>query len=139
MYWINLFALISGVYTDFMKAIGVDIVKNKRIAALIQKHGERFLNRVFTPQELSYCRGRVPSLAARWAAKEAMSKAFGTGIGDVAFKEIEVLVNPRGKPDIALRGKAKKLAQEMGFSHILLSLSHTDDSAIAFVVVGSRQ
>ena len=122
-----------------MQAIGVDIVENKRIAALIEKHGQRFLNRVFTPQELNYCRGRVPSLAARWAAKEAMSKAFGTGIGDMAFKEIEVLVNRRGKPDIVLRGKAQKLAQEMGFNHILLSLSHTDDYAVAFVAVGSKQ
>ena len=122
-----------------MQAIGVDIVENKRIAALIQKHGERFLNRVFTPQELNYCRGRIPSLAARWAAKEAMSKAFGTGIGDVAFKEIEVLVNQRGKPNIILHGNAQKLAQEMGFNHILLSLSHTDDYAVAFVVASRRQ
>lgn len=122
-----------------MQAIGVDIVENNRIAALIQKHGERFLNRVFTPQELSYCRGRIPSLAARWAAKEAMSKAFGTGIGDVAFKEIEVLVNPRGKPNIALHGKARQLARELGFFNILLSLSHTDDYAVAFVTASGKQ
>jgi len=122
----------------FMQAIGVDIVENKRIAALIQKHGERFLNRVFTPQELDYCRGRVPSLAARWAAKEAMSKAFGTGIGDVAFKEIEVLVNQRGKPNIVLHGNAQRMAQEMDFTRIFLSLSHTDAYAVAFVTVDSQ-
>ncbi len=118
-----------------MKAIGVDIVETERIVDIIQKRGDRFLNRVFTLQELAYCQGRVTSLAARWAAKEAMSKAFGTGIGDMAFKDIEVVVNQRGKPDIILHGNAQRVAQEMCFTHIFLSLSHTDAYAVAFVAV----
>ena len=118
-----------------MKAIGVDIVENSRIARLLEKHGSRFLNRIFTQHELDYCQARIPSLAARWAAKEAVSKAFGTGIGDMAFKEIEVINNNRGKPDIILHGEAEKMAQAMGYEQIVVSLSHTDHYAVAFIVV----
>ena len=118
-----------------MKAIGVDIIETQRIENLIKKVGDRFLNRVFTPQEIAYCRGRIPSLAARWAAKEAMSKAFGTGIGDMAFKEIEIVNTERGKPNITLHGQAKQIAQTLDFERIEVSLSHTDAYAIAFVVV----
>lgn len=119
-----------------MKSVGVDIVENQRIQALIEKSGQRFLKRVFTDEELAYCQERIPSLAARWAAKEAMSKAFGTGIGDMAFKEIEVVNDERGKPSLILHGAALSLAQELGFGHIALSLSHTDRYAVAFVVAG---
>lgn len=118
-----------------MKAIGVDIVDTKRIASLVEKTGDRFLNRVYTTKEIAYCQGRVTSLAARWAAKEAMSKAFGTGIGDMAFKEIEVINNDRGKPGIILHGNAQKLAYHLGYEKIELSLAHTENTAIAFVVV----
>ncbi|MEM7032713.1 MAG: holo-ACP synthase [Chloroflexota bacterium] len=117
-----------------MKAIGVDIVENQRVKAMLDKHGTRFLNRVYSEQELAYCQGRIQSLAARWAAKEAMSKAFGTGIGDMAFKEIEVVNDSRGKPNLVLHGNAKMMAQERGFHNIEISLSHTDDYAVAFVV-----
>jgi holo-[acyl-carrier protein] synthase len=118
-----------------LKAIGVDLVENERIAHIIENTGDRFLNRVFTPQEITYCQGRIPSLAARWAAKEAMSKAFGTGIGDMAFKEIEVVCDERGKPSIRLHGQAQLIAQTRDFQQIELSLSHTDHYAVAFVVV----
>ena len=118
-----------------MKAVGVDLVENQRIERLIKKRGDRFLRRVFTPQELNHCRGRIPSLAARWAAKEAMGKAFGSGIGDMAFKEIEIVCNERGKPGIILHGEAKRIAQRLGFEKIEVSLSHTASYAIAFVVV----
>ena len=118
-----------------MKAIGVDLIENQRIKNLIRKTGDRFLNRVFTPQELSYCNGRIPSLAARWAAKEAMSKAFGTGIGTMAFKEIEIVNDERGKPTITLHGSAKQIAQTLDFEKIEVSLSHTDAYAVAFVVI----
>ena len=118
-----------------MKAIGVDLVENQRIKQLLEKSGERFLTRVFTPQERHYCANRITSLAARWAAKEAMGKAFGTGIGDMAFKEIEILNDERGRPYIRLHGAAKTLADSLGFEHIAVSLSHTENYAIAFVVV----
>jgi holo-[acyl-carrier protein] synthase len=117
-----------------LKAIGVDIVETTRIEAMISRYGNRFLNRVFTPQEQVYCQGRIPSLAARWAAKEAMSKAFGTGIGEIAFKDIEVCNNARGRPEIILHGPARQMAQSLGFTRVALSLSHTKACAVAFVV-----
>ncbi len=118
-----------------MRAIGVDMVEIERIAGVIARKGDRFLRRVYTAQELAYCAGRIPSLAARWAAKEAVGKAFGTGIGDVAFREIEVVCDERGRPAIALHGEAARLARRLGWQHIALSLSHTRQHAIAFVVI----
>ena len=118
-----------------MKAIGVDIIEIERIADSIERYGDRFLNRVFTRQEQAYCQGRTQSLAGRWAAKEAMGKAFGTGIGDMAFKEIEVVRDERGKPDIILHGQAQLIAKKMNFKHIALSISHTKVYAVAFIVV----
>lgn len=118
-----------------MKAIGVDMIEIDRIAQTIEKFGERFLRRVFTSQELSYCQSRVASFAVRWAAKEAMSKTFGTGIGDVAFTEIEILNTPQGKPTIVLHGQARKLAEALDFARIEVSLSHTKAYAVAFVVI----
>lgn len=126
----------EGHEDEQLKAIGVDIVENQRIKTLLDKAGQRFLNRVYTAAELAYCQERIPSLAARWAAKEAMSKAFGTGIGDMTFQEIEVVNDNRGKPSLVLHGSALSLAQEMGFAHIALSLSHTEQYAVAFVVAG---
>lgn len=117
-----------------MKAVGVDIVETARIAGSISRFGDRFLRRVFTERELVYCNGRVGSLAARWAAKEAVAKAFGTGIGPVGFLDIEVVNNERLCPAVALHGSAAALARQQGITAIALSLSHTRDYAIAFVV-----
>jgi holo-[acyl-carrier protein] synthase len=119
-----------------MKAIGVDIVEIDRVARSVELFGDRYLKRVFTDQELAYCNGRVPSLAARWAAKEAMAKAFGTGIGQVAFKDIEVVGDGRSSPGLYLHGPARKLAQQLSFETVLLSLSHTRAYAVAVVAVG---
>jgi holo-[acyl-carrier protein] synthase len=118
-----------------LKAIGVDIIETERIEHAIQKTGDRFLERVFTPGEIRHCKGRIPSLAARWAAKEAMGKAFGTGIGPMAFKEIEIICNERGKPGIVLHGQARVMANQLGFTKIEVSLSHTQAYAVAFIVV----
>ena len=118
-----------------MKAIGVDLIETERIERAIQKSGDRFLKRVFTPGEIRYCNGRIPSLAARWAAKEAMGKAFGTGIGPMAFKEIEITCDERGKPGIILHGQAIAIANQLGFTNIAVSLSHTQAYAVAFIVV----
>jgi holo-[acyl-carrier protein] synthase len=114
--------------------IGVDIVETARIAASIARFGDKFLLRVYTPQELAYCRGQVGSLAARWAAKEAVAKALGTGIGPVSWQEIEVVSNAARCPSIRLHGAAAELADQLGLQSLAISLSHTREHAVAFVV-----
>lgn len=117
-----------------MKTIGVDIIETERIAQSIVQFGGRFLRRVYTEQELIYCQGRIGSLAARWAAKEATAKALGTGIGDVSWQEIEIVCEASGRPMLLLHGAAVDLATRLGISNFAISLSHTRDHAIAFVV-----
>ncbi len=117
-----------------MKTIGVDLIENERVAEAITRFGDRYLKRIYTEQELAYCEGRIPSLAARWAAKEAVGKALGTGIGDVSWQEIEVVCAPNRKPALQLHGAAAELAAQMGISNFAVSLSHTKEHAIAFVV-----
>ncbi len=117
-----------------MKSVGVDIIETRRIQRSIARFGSRFLGRVYTPQELAYCRGRIPSLAARWAAKEAVAKALGTGIGDISWHEIEVINNQRQRPLIKLHGAAALLAEQLNISSLEISLSHTKAYAVAFVV-----
>jgi len=115
-------------------AVGADLVAISRIAALIERYGERFTQRVFTDHEREDCAGRIESLAARWAAKEAVAKALGTGIGRVAFREIEVISGEGGRPELALHGRALALAAEQGLTSWALSLSHESGLALAFVV-----
>lgn len=117
-----------------MKAIGIDMIETERVAQSIARFGDRFLKRVYTERELAYCGGRVASLAARWAAKEAAAKALGTGIGDVSWREIEVINQANQRPTIELHGKAAALAEQLGLSGFAVSLSHTKEYAIAFVV-----
>jgi holo-[acyl-carrier protein] synthase len=120
-----------------MLAAGVDLVEVRRIEETIARFGERFLNRVYTAQELGYCRGRPPELAARFAAKEAVSKTLGVGIQHregVCWREIEVVSDPRGKPAVQLTGRAAQRAGELGYHTFALSLSHTREYAIALVV-----
>jgi holo-[acyl-carrier protein] synthase len=94
----------------------------------------RFLDRVFTPQELALFGGSLPSLAARFAAKEAVSKALGCGIGKVSFQDIEILRGDLGEPLLLLHSQAKQIAEQFGWVSWSLSLSHTRENAIAFVV-----
>jgi holo-[acyl-carrier protein] synthase len=117
-----------------MKTVGVDIVENERIAASIARFGDRFLQRVYTEQELLYCNGRIGSLAARWAAKEAVAKAFGTGIGAVGFRDIEVVNGDKLAPKVVLHGPAIDVAARQGITSMALSISHTREHAVAFVV-----
>jgi holo-[acyl-carrier protein] synthase len=117
-----------------MTTIGVDIIETERVAQTIARFGRRFLNRVYTERELSYCQGRVASLAVRWAAKEAVAKALGTGIGDVSWQEIEVVNDIKQCPSIELHGAAAELAARLEISGFALSLSHTKDYAVAFVI-----
>jgi holo-[acyl-carrier protein] synthase len=117
---------------------GVDLVEVSRIREAIERHGERFLARVFTQTEQRDCNGRYTSLAARFAAKEAVSKALGCGIGKVGWLEIEITSDENRAPHLLLHGEAKKLAQELGLSNWSVSLSHTESHAIAFVVAISN-
>jgi holo-[acyl-carrier protein] synthase len=117
-----------------MLRVGVDMIEVSRIERAIERHGERFFARFFTPAERDYCGDRMNSLAARIAAKEAVAKAFGTGIGDVRWVEIEILSDERRRPQLHLHGDAAKLAEELGLTQWDLSISHTETQAIAFVV-----
>ena len=113
---------------------GTDLVEIPRIAGVIERHGERFLHRVFTPDELAACECRPDSLAARWAAKEAVAKALGTGIGQVAFREIEIIQDDCRCPGVRLHGAAQVLAAERGLTQWAISLAHDGGLALAFVV-----
>lgn len=120
-----------------MLATGIDLIEVNRIEAAIARYGERFLARVFTENELAYCRGRPHELAARFAAKEAVSKALGIGIqhrDGVAWRDIQVVSDERGKPSVQLAGKAARRADEIGLHTFALSLSHTREHAIAMMV-----
>ncbi len=113
---------------------GIDLIEIARIRAAIERHGERFLKRVFTPTELKTCAGRLESLAVRFAAKEAVSKALGTGIGPVSWQEIEVRGGEYEAPAIILHDRAKKIAKELRLTAWSVSLSHSETHAIALVV-----
>jgi holo-[acyl-carrier protein] synthase len=117
-----------------MLRTGIDLIEIDRVARVLARHGDHFLQRVYTPQEIAYCAGRASSLAARFAAKEAVAKALGTGIGPVAWKEIEVQRAPGGRPVVALHGAARRIADALGLADWSLSLTHSRDLAVAFVV-----
>lgn len=120
-----------------MLSTGIDLIEVSRIQNVIERYGERFLSRVFTETELAYCRGRPPQLAARFAAKEAVSKMLGTGIqhpAGVGWCEIQIVSDERGKPAVQLSGKAAQRAAEMKLKNLSLSLSHTNEHAIAIIV-----
>jgi holo-[acyl-carrier protein] synthase len=112
----------------------VDLIEVARIEAAVLRHGERFLNRIYTARELAEAAGRVQSLAARFAAKEAAAKALGCGIGQVGWRDIETTRPADQPPEIVLHGAAKALAQALGLREWAVSLSHTKDYAIATVV-----
>lgn len=115
-------------------ATGVDLVDVDRIREAIERHGERFVARIFTQVEQRECGGRATSLAARFAAKEAAAKALGCGIGDVSWLDIEVRGDENHAPHLYLYGAGEKLAKELGLVNWSVSLSHTETQAIAFVV-----
>lgn len=118
--------------------IGVDVVEVERIQDAIARHGAIFLERIYTEGERAYCDGQRepgPSYAVRFAAKEAVAKAFGTGIGgEAGLREIEVIREESGRPGIRLFGNAAKFAARQGISEVMVSLSHTRHSAVAQVV-----
>lgn len=119
--------------------IGVDLVECARIEHSIERFGDRFLNRVFTAGEIEYSQSmKYPArhLAARFAAKEAVSKAFGTGIGKaMGWRDIDVQKKPSGEPFLVLTGGAEELAKQRGVKTAAITLSHTDHHAMAMIVL----
>ncbi len=115
-------------------AAGVDIIEIARIERVLREFGERFLRKVFTERERQRYGDRVPELAARFAAKEATSKALGTGIRGIRWKEMEIVSNRRGKPILVLHGGAAERAACLGLVAFDVSLTHSRTDAIAFVV-----
>jgi holo-[acyl-carrier protein] synthase len=115
-------------------AAGIDIIEIERIARTLNDFGERFLRRCFTERERARY-GRNPAeLAARFAAKEATSKALGTGIRGIKWREMEIISNPRGKPVLVLHGGAAARAEQLGLVAFDVSLTHSRTDAMAFVV-----
>jgi len=122
-----------------INGIGVDLVECARIQHSLDRFGDRFLKRVFTEGEIKYSMSmKFPArhLAARFAAKEAVSKAFGTGIGkSMGWKDIDVRKKPSGEPFLVFSGGAEQLAMERNVNQALITLSHTDNYAVAMVVM----
>src|SRR5512147_827651 len=115
-------------------ATGVDLVEIDRIGEVIARHGKHYLERIYTPAELAYCGKRAESLAGRFAAKEAVAKALGTGIGDVSWKEIEILGDEQNAPVLKLYGAAENRAKQLGLAIWSVSISHSQSHSVAFVV-----
>ena len=122
-----------------MLTTGADILFIPRVTEAIERFGERYLQRIYTPSELTYCRGRVPELAVRFAAKEAVSKALGVGMRILArdgiyWHDAEIVNDSLGKPNVHLHGKALIRAQALGLTQWSVSLTHEREYAVAFVV-----
>lgn len=124
--------------------IGTDITECLRIAQMIERHGELFVDRVYTPGEIFYCQRRKQStqhFTGRWAAKEAVLKALGTGWRrGISWRDIEIQNELGGRPIVELRGGAKEAADRLGVTEVLVSISHCRSHATAYAVaVGERQ
>ncbi len=121
--------------------VGIDIIEVARIQASYEKFGERFLKRILHPNEIAYClshKAPGPFLAARFAAKEAISKAFGTGIGaELGWQDMEVVRRESGEPYVVLHGDGSKLLDQRGGRVVLISLSHTQQHAAAVAILES--
>jgi holo-[acyl-carrier protein] synthase len=119
-----------------MLRTGVDLIEIARVRAAVERHGARFLVRVFTPAELGTCLGRAESLAGRFAAKEAVAKALGTGMwrDGIVWTDVEILREESGAPLLRLHNAAARRAAALGLAAWSLSLSHDRERAVAFVV-----
>src|SRR5213082_904748 len=115
-------------------AIGIDIIEVGRIRNVFEKHGELFLQRVYTEREVWQCRGKATRLAGRFAAKEAISKDLGTGIHGVAWREMEVVQLRSGRPTVTLHGNAKRRAELLGISAFDVSIADLQEFSIAIAV-----
>jgi len=122
--------------------IGTDITECLRIARMIERHGELFVSRVYTPEEIRYCQSRAQAtqhFTGRWAAKEAILKAMGTGWArGISWRDIEIRNEPGGKPIVAVRGGAKEIIEGLGIAEILVSISHCRSHATAYAIAVGR-
>ncbi len=118
--------------------IGTDITECLRIARMIERHGELFINRVYTPVEIRYCQQRAQAtqhFTGRWAAKEAILKALGTGWRrGISWRDVEIRNEPSGKPVVAMRGGAKDVVEQLGIAKMLVSISHCRTHATAYAI-----
>jgi holo-[acyl-carrier protein] synthase len=121
-----------------IKAHGVDLVETARLQDAIDRHGQAFLERVFTEGERAYCIGKkrqIEHLAGRFAAKEAVLKVLGTGWSNgIAWTDIEVVRDGDGAPSVVLHGRCKEIAESLGIATIFISLSHTESMAMASAI-----
>ncbi len=119
-------------------AHGIDLVDRPRIKQMVQRHGQRFLNRVYTKKEQQYAeahRDNIEKLAGRFAAKEAILKLIGTGwVGKIAWTDIEVVNNSAGQPEVTITGEVKRIAEKLGITQISVSITHTANFAIASAI-----
>jgi holo-[acyl-carrier protein] synthase len=115
-------------------ATGVDLIEIDRIAEVIARHGKHYLDRIYTSAELEQCGKRTESLAGRFAAKEATVKALGCGIGEVAWKDVEILGDEQNAPVLTLHGVARQKADELGLVTWSVSISHNQSHCVAMVV-----
>ncbi|OPL14856.1 MAG: hypothetical protein AVO39_08490 [delta proteobacterium MLS_D] len=126
-----------------IRAVGVDSIEIERIERAVGRWGERFLNRMFRPGEIDYCRSRprpYQHYGARFAAKEACMKCLGRGVwGGMAFREIETVRDKDGRPGLVLHGYAGEAFENSGATHLHLSLTHTETTATALVVMETRE
>jgi holo-[acyl-carrier protein] synthase len=118
---------------------GIDAAEIPRIAKAVERWGQRFLDRVYTPAEQRYCGKKIQRLAGRFAAKEAISKVLGTGIRYIRWRELEILPDQRGKPTVTLHGRAVLIADHLGLGPIGISITHTDTLALAFAVALGKE
>ena len=123
---------------------GIDIVEIARIKRAVERWGDRFVQRIYSPAEIALCAGRIESLAARWAAKEAVAKLLGVGMRgpgssahSVAFRDIETLTDDDGRPTVTLSGAARARARELHIDSISISLSHDYGLAIAVAIASA--
>jgi holo-[acyl-carrier protein] synthase len=117
-----------------MLCTGIDLAEIERVEAALRRWGPRFLSRVYTEAEVRFCRGRVQELAARFAGKEAVMKALGTGARGIGWRDIEILPARGGQPQVYLQGRAAARAEMIGLEVIAISLSHDKGMAVACVI-----
>jgi holo-[acyl-carrier protein] synthase len=122
-----------------IEGVGTDLVEIARMEHAARRHGDRFLQRVFTPSELEYCRSQkhaFQSFAARFAAKEAFLKALGTGLRDgISWQDMDIIRDGAGRPELILTGRALELATARGVTRVFVSLSHTAAHGMAVVIL----
>jgi holo-[acyl-carrier protein] synthase len=119
--------------------IGIDLIDIDRIVAVLERFPDRFRTRVLTDLEQRYCGGRVERIAGRWAAKEAISKVLGLGVRGVGWREIEILPNRAGAPQVRLYERAARRAAALGLEEVTVSISHERRMAVAVAVAHQRQ